>query len=119
MSLNYDLSKLDAAKREKFFPPRFYDGDETPYMSPKLDSMIFWCMGTGIGTITADNYQKAFFRYLRASGYDGEKAPYLTLAHFEAAIGLVTNVTNMSDRDWNAWQKKREAIRAAQNRNIL
>lgn len=117
MSLNYDLTKLDPIKKAEFFAPTYFDGDDTPYMSNKLESMIFWTMGTGIGHITEENYETAFYRYLRASRFTGRdpEKPYLTLAHFEAAIGLRTNVVNMTDDEWLGAQYYVEKARKEAN----
>lgn len=97
-------------------------------MNPRLEAIIFACMSTGIGVITEKNYREMFYRYLRASGYTAVQkidwldendstennnintglVPYLTMAHFMAAIGLRTNVANETAAAFAARMKKRE-----------
>ena len=129
MSLNYDLRKLDPVLRAEMFPPQEatrnkWDDEKNDYardsdgniitetfeaINDHLQSLIFWTMPIGIGKITIDNYRTAFYRYLRASDYRGLGDSYLTLRHFRASVGLVTNVVTETDA---AWSKRRITIEA-------
>jgi len=96
MSLNYELSKITNWKElcyrtaEQDVPMSgIKAGDRV--MNPITQTIIFGCMGTGIGEITDANAEEWACRYILASkagGYD----PDLTLADVRAHVGLTTNV---------------------------
>ena len=77
MSLNWDATK--AANWDKM---------EWPHK----ESLIFSTMAVGIGTITEENHEEWYSRYLQVNLACGWGDPYLSLEDVKNGIGLSTNV---------------------------
>ena len=109
MSLDYDLRSIK--DREVHFPPETDPVVVQVYgsLNRKLTTLIFGCMATHIGTITEENYEEWFNRYLywcRLATLEKDTNG-LTLEDVHNAVGLKTNVfPNKTQQEWqdHMWQ---------------
>lgn len=125
MSLNFNYANV-ADKDVVCTDP----SDENKY-HPVFDALIWLSMVCGYNKIAEDNCAKVYTRiaqyqavvgaYLGYAGEDGERVPlYITLEDVRRYIGMHTNVTSMTDAQWNkrlAATALEEASRKAYKQN--
>lgn len=98
MSLNFQFHNItDTNEGMQFVWPE-YDAVSNPNvpMNPKVESIIFATMSTGINKLTEDNVPKFYSRYLmliRTAGYDA----YFSLEDAYKMVGLTTNASSYTD----------------------
>lgn len=103
MSLDYNLTAIK--DRSVHFPPNEESPNLLGTLNLKVYSAIWACISTQIGTITEENADEWFFRYVlwnRLSGLnDGEYT--LTRQDVHHLVGLSTNVfPDLNRQEWSA-----------------
>lgn len=104
MSLDYDLTKVQ--DRDVHFPPNTESVAILGTMNIKVNSAIWACIATQIGTITVDNADEWYDRYHFWNLYSGNEDTDLTLTREDVhhLVGLKTNV--WPDLDRPAWLER-------------
>lgn len=110
MSLDFNYSKI-ANKDVVTTHPEDLGKDPTKERvryHPVFDSVVWSLMIIGIGRIdekTLPEVQKRFGQYQKACGpllaYNDGTEAYITDADLALLVGLSTNVSNMTDAQWN------------------
>lgn len=98
MPLNFDLSKIvDASPEGMQFVWPEYDAETNPAvsMNPKVESIIFATMSTGINKITEDNAVEFYSRY-RIVCLAANRQPFFSVGDVHKAIGLKTNASSIT-----------------------
>jgi hypothetical protein len=92
MSLDYDLTEIK--DRSVHFPPNTESVAILGTLNIKVNAAIWACLTTQIGTITADNADDWYTRYVlwnRLQGFESNPYP-LTREDIHHLVGLRTNV---------------------------
>lgn len=106
MSLDWNVAKVDE---------QWWKGEDNPEW--EITNGLIWAtIGVDIGQITEQNYEKFHQRltrleqemgHLMNAWEGGEIKPYyFTLEDVQRRIGLSTNVTTLSDREYEAKRKR-------------
>ena len=77
------------------------------------NTLIWATMIIGIRKITTENYREFYLRLHASEIYDGQfltNRGFITLDEVKRRIGLATNASTLTSKDWNArlklWQSK-------------
>lgn len=111
MSLDWDLSKIE----DRDTVCRVTDADGNKVMSPATHALIWSTMAVGLGQITEKN---AEVFYARVSYWEAlrniPQDERITPTDVQAHIGLRTNVSDETDRQWllRIWLRWREDKRS-------
>lgn len=106
MSLNFNFVKIKDYKNVCWIKKP----DGTERMNPITDAIIWACLSTDHGGISVTNFREFFYRLNKVQGeaggllFDhsgGKPEPvWITLQDVERHIGLQTNCTNRTRRQW-------------------
>lgn len=110
MPLRFDTSRIE--NYDELFPRRIVTQEEATvfeppgaYFHPVTNLIVCESIGIGIPRITAENAGEWYDRYVLLCG-DWNQPPSLTREQVEQHIGLSTNVSPMTKRQWAAHRKR-------------
>lgn len=95
MSLNWDISKVENWKEKR----------EAHWNT--LSFLIWESLNIGMGCITESNVDEWYYRIQRVKLEGGYELSTITIADIRMWVGLTTNVTTLSHREFESTLKQR------------